>query len=89
MRLYCSNLFFSEILKPGGHFVILDYMDQTWYAVNDEKFSVLRTSEEEIKTAFKECGFEIEQFETHILGVYPEPAPSDAKSLYCIVGKKL
>ena len=77
------------MLKPCGHFIICDVMDQTWYAVDDMKFSALRTSEEVIKTAFKECGFEIEQFETHNLGVYPEPAQCDAKSLYCIVGKKL
>ena len=77
------------MLKPGGHLVILDYLDQTWYSVNDEKFSVLRTTEEEIRTSFNSCGLEIEHFATHILGVYPEPAPCDAKSLYCFVGKKL
>ena len=83
------HIFCREMLKPGSHLVILDYLDQTWYAVNDEKFSVLRTTEEEIRTSFNSCGFEIEHFDTHILGVYPEPAPCDAKSLYCIVGKKL
>ena len=80
---------FRAILKPRGHLVILDYLDQTYYIVNDEKFSVLSTTEEEIKTTFKSLGFEIEHFDTHVLGDYPEPAPCDAKTLYCVVGKKL
>ena len=76
------------MLKPGGHFMICDVMEETWYMVNDEKFSVLCTTEEDIKTAFLKTGFKIEVFDTHDLTVYPNRVNCDAKSLYCIIGKK-
>ena len=76
------------MLKPGGHFLIIDVMDQTAYEVDGVKFSLLRVSEDEIKGAFLRNGFEIEQFETHKLGDYPKTVLSDAETMYCIVGKK-
>lgn len=80
----------SNILKPGGHFVVVDLLDETYYCVNDVKFNVLSTTAEEIKTTFKECGFDIELFQTHVVTSYrPESAPCDAKTIYCVVGKKL
>lgn len=79
----------GEMLKPGGHFVIIDVMDQTSYFVDDVKFSLLRVTEDEIKTAFLQNGFEIEQFESHSLAIYPNTELSDAQTVYFIVGKKM
>ena len=82
--------FFRDMLKPGGHFVIVDFLDETYYCVNDVKFSVLSTTEEEIKATLNECGFEIEHYQTYtIASPPPEPAPCDAKTLYCVIGKKV
>ena len=96
LRIFSKNnvttphIFFSEMLKPGGYFVVVDFLDETYYFVNDVRFGALTTTVEEIKTTFTECGFEIEQFHTHtITSDFPEPAPCDAKTLYCVVGKKL
>lgn len=83
--LYC----FSKLLKPGGHLVIVDTTDNSWYAVGDMKFRSLSTTDEEIKRAFKESNYEIEQWETYHLGVFPGDAACDAKSMYSIVAKKL
>ena len=88
-KYFTFHLCFSEMLKPGSHFVIIDVMDQTSYFVDDVKFSLLRVTEDEIKTAFLQNGFEIEQFETHSLANYPKTELSDAKTVYFIVGKKM
>ena len=64
-------------------------MDQTCYQVDDVKFSLLRVTEDEIKGAFLQNGFEIEQFETHSLANYPKTDLSDAETVYCVVGKKM
>ena len=85
---FSLNLFSSGLLKPGGHFVILEAMDQTTYTVGDQTFGLLCVTEDEIKTAFLQNGFEIELFETHRL-ISPKTAFCDAESVYCIVGRKL
>ena len=85
----CLIICFRNLLKPGGHFVIADVMHQTCFSVGDTKLRVLPTTEQEIKTAFIQSGYEIEHFETKDLGVYPEVSTNDAKSVYFIVGKKL
>lgn len=64
-------------------------MNETWYAVNDVRFRVLCTTEQEIKTAFVESGYEIKHFEAKDLGVYEEETICDAKSAYFIIGKKI
>lgn len=79
----------SDMLKPGGHFVILDVMDQTSYTVGDKTYSLLHTTEDEIKNAFQQNGFEIEHFETHDLGNCPKNVLSDAQTSYCVIGKNV
>ena len=87
---WCIMCMFSrEMLNPGGHFMVCDVMEETWYAVNNEKFSVLGTTQESIETAFLKNGFKIEMFEIQDLTVYPDRVNCDAKSLYYIIGKKL
>ena len=76
------------MIKPGGYFVILDVMDQTTYTVGDKTYSLLRVTEDEIKKAFLQNGFKIEQFETHDLGNCPKTVLSDAQTGYCVIGKK-
>ena len=86
---FSGYLSFSDMLKPGGHLVVLDVMDQSSYTVGDKTFSLLCTTPEQIKRAFLQNGFEIEQFETHDLGDCPKTVRSDCKTIYCVTGKKL
>lgn len=69
------TLCFRDMLKPGGHFIIVDVIDATYYSVNDVQFGVFHTTEQHIKTAFTESGYLIEDFGTKSLGVYAEVAP--------------
>ena len=69
--------------------VILDTMDQTTYTAGDKKFGLLCVTEDEIKTAFLQNGFEIEQFEINKLVNYPHTVLSVAETVYCVVGRKL
>ena len=63
-------------------------MDQSTYTVGDKTFSLLCVTPEEIKESFLQNEFEIEQFETHDLGNCPKTVRSDAKTVYCVVGRK-
>lgn len=78
------------MLKPGGHFIVVDIMDQVYYVIQNKKFSLFVTTEQDMKTAFTESGFQIENFGTKGLGGYPE-AEVDCEPLtgYFIIGKKL
>lgn len=77
------------MLKPGGHFIVVDVMDQHDYLVQDMKFNLFVTTEQEIKTAFTESGFQIESFGTKSLGVHPEVADCDIVTGYFMIGKRL
>lgn len=78
-----------KILKPGGHLVIVDTIDNSWYAVGNTKFKTLATTEEEIRRAFSESGYEIEEWETYHVSVCPAKTACDATSMYSVVAKKL
>lgn len=79
----------GKILKPGGHLVIVDIIDNSWYALGNMKFKTLATTEEEIRRAFSESGYEIEEWETYHLNVCPAKPACDATLMYSLVAKKL
>lgn len=82
---------FRKLLNPGGHLIIVDVMKCDWYAVHDKVFRILSITEEDLKLAFENLGFKIEELKTEEVGDYPdsERTTSDARSFYSIVAKKM
>ena len=62
-----------------------------WYAVDDKVFRIFSITEEDLKLAFENLGFKIEELKTEEVGDYPdsERTTSDARSFYSIVAKKM
>ncbi|XP_044134392.1 nicotinamide N-methyltransferase-like [Bufo gargarizans] len=62
IKSYCNVLKnFKDLIKPGGHLVILSVLDATFYYVGDKYFSSMTTRKEELEQALKEAGYEIEK----------------------------
>ena len=80
---------FSKILNTGGHLMIVDAMECTWYAAHDMKFRILHVTEEDIRHAVEDSGFKIEQLETEQLSPLLKRTTCDAKAMYSLVAKKL
>ncbi|XP_077106063.1 indolethylamine N-methyltransferase-like [Ranitomeya variabilis] len=62
IKSFCNVLKnFSDLIKPGGHLLILSVLDATFYYVGDRYFSSMTTRKEELEEAFREAGYEIEK----------------------------
>uniref|UniRef100_A0A7M4EZA6 Nicotinamide N-methyltransferase n=1 Tax=Crocodylus porosus TaxID=8502 RepID=A0A7M4EZA6_CROPO len=60
----------SSLLKPGGHFVTVTMLKETYYVVDQHSFSCLYLDQESVEAAVRDAGCVIE----HIKGA-PEPTP--------------
>ncbi|XP_073441771.1 nicotinamide N-methyltransferase-like [Dendrobates tinctorius] len=62
MTSYCEVLKnFKDLIKPGGHVVIMGTLNATFYHVGKKKFSALTTKKETLEAAFKNAGLQIEK----------------------------
>ncbi|KAM4016814.1 indolethylamine N-methyltransferase-like isoform 1-T2 [Anomaloglossus baeobatrachus] len=62
IKSFCNVLKnFKDLIKPGGHLLILSILDATFYYVGNRYFSSMTTRKEELEEAFKEAGYEIEK----------------------------
>ncbi|KAM4015114.1 nicotinamide N-methyltransferase-like [Anomaloglossus baeobatrachus] len=62
MKSYCEVLKnFKDLIKPGGHLLILSGLNATFYHVGENRFSTLTSNKEDLEAAFKEAGYQIEK----------------------------
>ncbi|KAM3922655.1 nicotinamide N-methyltransferase-like [Leptodactylus fuscus] len=62
MTSYCNVLKnFQDLIKPGGHLMILSALNGTYYHVGTKRFSAMSTKKEDLEMAFKEAGYNIEK----------------------------
>ncbi|KAM3922652.1 nicotinamide N-methyltransferase-like [Leptodactylus fuscus] len=62
MKSFCNVLKnFQDLIKPGGHLMILSVMNSTFYYVGKSYFSSLTVKKEDLEMAFKEAGYQIEK----------------------------
>ncbi|KAM4651560.1 nicotinamide N-methyltransferase-like [Discoglossus pictus] len=64
MESYCNTLKnVKDLIKPGGHVVILSGLNATFYNVGEKNFYPLTTTKEGIEMAFKHAGYTIDKLE--------------------------
>ncbi|XP_075694883.1 nicotinamide N-methyltransferase-like [Rhinoderma darwinii] len=62
MKSYCNVLKnFKNLIKPGGHLLILSVMNGTFYHVGEKYFRPLTTRKDDVEMAFIEAGYHIER----------------------------
>lgn len=62
MKSFCDVLKnFKDLIKPGGHILLLSALNATFYYVGKKYFSSLTTKKDELEMAFKEAGYQIEK----------------------------
>ncbi|XP_075047249.1 indolethylamine N-methyltransferase-like isoform X2 [Mixophyes fleayi] len=52
---------FKNLIKPGGHLLVLSVLNSTYYDVGMKRFSALPLTKKDLEMAFKEAGYEIEK----------------------------
>lgn len=76
----------STLLKPGGHIVIVDVLDQTFYGLGENKFQALCLTMEELQSTIQSSGYTILGINTTTSNV--DPTYSNGITMYCVVAKK-
>ncbi|XP_069802517.1 nicotinamide N-methyltransferase-like isoform X2 [Dendropsophus ebraccatus] len=62
IKSFCNVLKnFKDLIKPGGHLLILSVLNSSFYYVGKKYFSSMYTKKKELEEAFKEAGYEIEK----------------------------
>uniref|UniRef100_A0A8C5Q2R9 Nicotinamide N-methyltransferase n=1 Tax=Leptobrachium leishanense TaxID=445787 RepID=A0A8C5Q2R9_9ANUR len=78
----------KDLLKPGGHIILLSMLQSTFYYVGDKRFSGLQITKEDIERAFKEGGYEILRLDTEPRQDMSMLSLSDYETLYLLHARK-
>ncbi|XP_075460172.1 nicotinamide N-methyltransferase-like [Ascaphus truei] len=54
---------FHDLIKPGGHLIVLSVLNSSFYFVGQKCFSSMTLTKEDLELAFKGAGYEIEKLE--------------------------
>lgn len=76
----------SSLVKPGGHFILMTSLEDTFYMVGQHRFFCLYLTQEIIEDAVREAGFDIVWVEAIRLE-FP-PGTTDNKGVCVLVGQK-
>lgn len=74
----------SKLLKPGGHLVVIDAVDQSSYIVGDKTFRCLSSNPEEVQRAYMDSGYLIEYWDSVRTMLIAE----GGNTLYAVKAKK-
>ncbi|XP_063799282.1 indolethylamine N-methyltransferase-like [Pseudophryne corroboree] len=62
MESYCNVLKnFKNLLKPGGHLLVLSMLNATFYYVGNKRFTCLYITKNDMEMAFIKAGYEIKK----------------------------
>ncbi|XP_036413034.1 indolethylamine N-methyltransferase-like [Colossoma macropomum] len=78
----------STLLRPAGVLVMVGVLEESFYCVNQTRFSCLQLSQESIEAELHNLGFTIQE-----LNIFPSPEPennviSDHKAVFHLVALK-
>ncbi|XP_056397993.1 nicotinamide N-methyltransferase-like [Hyla sarda] len=61
-KTYCNILNnFKDLIKPGGHLLLMNTMESTFYHAGKKRFGVMTSNKEFLEKAFKEAGYLVEK----------------------------
>ncbi|KAM3922927.1 indolethylamine N-methyltransferase-like [Leptodactylus fuscus] len=61
-KSYCNVLKnFQELIKPGGHLMILGTLNASYYHAGKKRFNIMISKQEDLEMSFKEAGYHIEK----------------------------
>ncbi|KAG9462909.1 hypothetical protein GDO78_022840 [Eleutherodactylus coqui] len=62
MKLYVDVLKnFKDLIKPGGHILVLGTINATFYHAGKKRFSVMPMNKDLLEAAYKEAGYKIQK----------------------------
>ena len=70
-----SCLSCSQLLKPGGHLIVVDLLGEDYYTIGNHKFKVLNANKDMIQRIYTEAGYHIIKWKQATLGAFLDYPP--------------
>ncbi len=77
----------STLIRPGGHLLIIEPLNQSMYVVGGQKFSYLSLDEKVVKQGLEKANFEIMQCKD-ISSIAYSTEILDAKGIHFSIARK-
>uniref|UniRef100_G1KC86 Phenylethanolamine N-methyltransferase n=1 Tax=Anolis carolinensis TaxID=28377 RepID=G1KC86_ANOCA len=78
----------TTLLKPGGHFLMIGALEESFYLAGEAKLSVVPMKEEDVKESFTKAGYRIHDFHSYTMPPSLKIGVDDVQGIFFINGQK-
>ncbi|XP_029429238.1 phenylethanolamine N-methyltransferase isoform X1 [Rhinatrema bivittatum] len=78
----------TTLLKPGGHFLMIGALEESFYLAGEAKLLVVPVTEEEVKEAFTKSGYKICDFRTYVMPSSLKIGVDDVRGIFFMHAQK-
>lgn len=78
----------TSLLKPGGHFLLIGALEESFYLAGEAKLSVVPVSEADVKEALTKSGYKIHDFRSYIMPPRLKIGVDDVSGVFFVHAQK-
>ncbi|XP_006022610.1 phenylethanolamine N-methyltransferase [Alligator sinensis] len=78
----------TSLLKPGGHFLLIGALEESFYLAGEAKLSVVPVSEADVKEALTKSGYKIHDFRSYIMPPSLKIGVDDVNGVFFVHAQK-
>ncbi|XP_053219059.1 phenylethanolamine N-methyltransferase [Podarcis raffonei] len=78
----------TTLLKPGGHFLMIGALDESFYLAGEAKLSVVPVSEADVKESFAKSGYRTHNFRSYVMPPSLKIGVDDVQGIFFIHAQK-
>ncbi|XP_058416858.1 phenylethanolamine N-methyltransferase isoform X2 [Diceros bicornis minor] len=72
----------TMLLRPGGHFLLIGALEESWYLAGEARLAVVPVCEEEVREALEHSGYEVRDLRTYIMPARLQTGVDDVKGIF-------
>ncbi|XP_069489048.1 phenylethanolamine N-methyltransferase [Ambystoma mexicanum] len=78
----------TTLLKPGGHFLMIGALEESYYLAGEAKLLVVPVTEADVKETFLQNGYRICQFRTYVMPPSLKIGVDDVRGIFFVNAQK-
>ncbi|CAM2108839.1 phenylethanolamine N-methyltransferase [Caretta caretta] len=78
----------TTLLKPGGHFLLIGALEESFYLAGEAKLSVVPVSEADVKEALSKSGYHIHNFRSYLMPPSLKIGVDDVSGVFFVHAQK-
>ncbi|KAM4622471.1 phenylethanolamine N-methyltransferase [Discoglossus pictus] len=79
----------TRLLKPGGHFLLIGALEESYYLAGEARLSVVPVTEADVRLALSEAGYKIRDFRTYSMPPSMKVGVDDVSGIFFAWAQKL